>query len=68
MLLSGLLLIIIVDAIYSFLFADSNPLVTLTEGIVKLVTIAVGFYYWKAKCENLHKYKQDEKMEINDEN
>ena len=48
--------------IYTFLAHDSAPLVTYIDGIIKLSTIAVGFYYWKAKNENLHKYKRDDKI------
>ena len=59
-LLSGLGIITIVTIVYSFLCKESDPLVTLIEGVTKLTTIAVGFYYWKAKNENLHKYKRDD--------
>ena len=61
-LLSGLGVIAISVIVYSFLFAEASPLVTLIEHVSKLATIAVGFYYWKAKNENLHKYKQDHKI------
>ncbi len=61
-LLSGLGVITVCTLIYTFLVSDSSPLVTLIEAISKLTTIAVGFYYWKAKNENLHKYKQDNKI------
>lgn len=59
-LLSGLGIIAIVTIVYSFLCKESDPLVTLIDGVTKLATIAVGFYYWKAKNENLHKYNRDE--------
>lgn len=42
--------------------SDSTILVTLTECVYAMATIAVAFYYWKARCENLHKYKQDDKI------
>lgn len=61
-LLSGLGIITICTLIYTFCWLDSSPLVTLIDGITKLSTIAVGFYFWKAKNENLHKYKQDNKI------
>lgn len=48
--------------IYTFIAHDSMPLVTLIERLFALASIAVGFYYWKAKNENLHKYKQDHKI------
>lgn len=48
--------------VYTFIAHDSMPLVTLIERLFALASIAVGFYYWKAKNENLHKYKQDHKI------
>ena len=68
MLLSGLAIITICSVVYAFILHDSSPLVTLIDGVCKLSTIAVGFYFWKAKAENLHKYKQDDKIgDIQDE-
>jgi len=61
-LLSGLGITSVATIVFSFLFADPSPLVVLIESICKLTSIAVGFYYWKAKNENLHKYKQDHKI------
>jgi hypothetical protein len=48
--------------VYTFIAHDSAPLVTLIERLFALASIGVGFYYWKAKNENLHKYKQDHKI------
>lgn len=45
-----------------------EPLTRMIEGTFALTSIAVGFYYWKAKCENLHKYKQDDKINIGGNN
>ena len=66
LLLSGLGVIAISAIVYSFLFAEASPLVTLIEKAYLLSNIAVGFYFWKAKNENLHKYKQDHKIGDND--
>lgn len=63
-LLSLISLLFLITSIYTFLSQDSVPLVTFIEGAFKLATIAIGFYYWKAKCENLHKYKQDKKIDM----
>lgn len=41
-----------------------EPLTRMIEGTFALTSIAVGFYYWKAKCENLHKFKQDNKINM----
>lgn len=46
---------------------DSEPLVALIQGLSVLSSTAVGFYYWKAKAENLHKYKQDDNITMNGE-
>ena len=53
------------------LFGFYEPLTRMIEGTFALTSIAVGFYYWKAKCENMHKFKQDNKINMggnNDEN
>ncbi len=44
-----------------------EPIIRYTEGSFALTSISVGFYYWKAKAENLHKYKQDNKITMNGE-
>ena len=36
-----------------------EPLVAFITGVFALANISVGFYYWKAKNENLHKYCKD---------
>ena len=38
----------------------SSPLDITMTGMFTLTTTAVGFYYWKAKCENMHKYHRDD--------
>ena len=68
LLLSGCGVVIVATLIYCFITSDSAPLVTLIERLFALASIAVGFYYWKAKAENLHKYKQDEKIGEQNEN
>lgn len=62
-LLSLVTLTTLFDFIFSFTInSDSDILVTLTQSVYALSTIGVSFYFWKAKCENLHKYKQDDKI------
>ena len=61
-LISGLGIITVCAIVASFLLQNTDPLISLIENVTKLVSIAVGFYYWKAKNENLHKYKQDHKI------
>lgn len=39
----------------------------MTEVIVAVIGLAAaghGFYFWKAKAENLHKYGQDENIDM----
>ena len=33
-----------------------EPLVAFITGSFSLASIAFGFYFWKAKCENINKY------------
>lgn len=61
-LLSGAGGVTLCTLVYTFITSDSAPLVALIERLFALTSIAVGFYYWKAKNENLHKYKQDHKI------
>lgn len=37
----------------------SSPLEITLTGLFSLSSIATGFYYWKAKAENMHKYHLD---------
>lgn len=60
--LSVLGVLLVITTIYTFLAQDSQPLVAYITGTMALSSTAVGFYYWKAKNENLHKYKQDKKI------
>ena len=62
LLLSACGVVLVTTIIYTLHTSDSNPLVTLIEKLFELSAIAVGFYYWKAKNENLHKYKRDDKI------
>lgn len=60
--LSACVVVAVVTFIVTFWLRDTAPLVTLIEKVFLLAQIAVGFYFWKAKAENLHKYKQDDKI------
>ena len=40
----------------SVIMGDSSPLVALITGVFSLASIAFGFYFWKAKNENIRKY------------
>lgn len=43
-------------------FRDLSPLQYIIMGMFSLCDISVGFYYWKAKAENIRKY--DAKRDI----
>ena len=46
----------------SVYIGDISPIREYVVGAFGLATIAHGFYYWKAKNENLHKYGRDEEI------
>lgn len=54
----GILIFVLfpVVVIVSLLTGDVSPLVQYVIGVFALASVSVGFYYWKAKNENLHKY------------
>ena len=45
-----------------FCLGDISPLAYLIPGVFALSGAVHGFYFWKAKAENLHKYGQDNKI------
>lgn len=46
----------------TIVFQDLTPLDTLIDKSFEFAMVVSGFYIWKAKNENLHKYKQDNKI------
>ena len=40
----------------SVFMGDSSPLTALITGTFTLASLSFGFYYWKAKNENIRKY------------
>lgn len=46
-----------------FVLKDVTPLEYLITGIFGLATTSTGFYYWKAKNENIAKYGNNDKGE-----
>lgn len=54
----ALLIIVLLPVviIVSCVTGDAQPLTNYVIGVFGLASIAVGFYYWKAKNENLNKY------------
>lgn len=52
-----------VCAFASYRCNDVSPLREYVIGAFSLASISHGFYYWKAKNENLHKYGKDDKID-----
>ena len=48
----GIFVLVIVATIKG----DMTPLVALITGVFSLASISYGFYFWKAKNENIRKY------------
>lgn len=46
----------------SIIVQDISPLREYVIGAFSLASISHGFYYWKAKNENLHKYGKDQEI------
>lgn len=55
-------LLLPVSVITSIITTDISPIREYVIGAFSLATISHGFYYWKAKNENLHKYGRDEEI------
>lgn len=51
-----LIIAVFVLVCVSVFMGDSSPLVALITGTFTLASLAFGFYYWKAKNENIRKY------------
>ena len=51
-------IITIISIIAVFVLKDTSPLMYLIPGIFGLTATSHGFYYWKAKAENIAKYQK----------
>lgn len=48
------------------IMGDTSALVAMITGVFSLASLAFGFYYWKAKNENIRKYAEKiDKKDIN---
>ena len=52
--------------VLSFITRDTSVLESLITGIFGLAGVSHGFYFWKAKAENLHKFGRDEEIRNGD--
>ena len=51
-----LIIAVFVLVCVSVFMGDSSPLAALITGTFTLASLSFGFYYWKAKNENIRKY------------
>ena len=63
---TDMIVLTFVAVVISIFLGMSEPLVVFITGLFSLASIAFGFYYWKAKNENIRKYaKELDKKDIN---
>lgn len=63
---TDMIVLAFVAVVISMFLGMSEPLVVFITGLFSLASIAFGFYYWKAKNENIRKYAQHiDKKDIN---
>lgn len=55
--------VIVATFILAAAFRDLSPLQYIIVGLFSLCDIAVGFYYWKAKAENVRKYESKQLLQ-----
>lgn len=58
-----LILITFCVVVAAVLMGDASALTAFITGVFSLASIAFGFYYWKARSENIRKYAKN----LNDE-
>ena len=57
-----LIVLLPVCIVTSVIISDISPIREYVIGAFSLASLSHGFYYWKAKNENLHKYGRDEEI------
>ena len=64
----GMAAVVLVCTIVAvFVTSDASPLEFLIPAVFALASASHGFYYWKAKAENLQKWGQEDKIEALDD-
>ena len=58
-----LLLVIVFSMVMIAVTRDLSPIDWILGGLFSLADVAVAFYYWKARCENLKKMEMEYKNE-----
>lgn len=60
--------VVLISAIVAiFVLQTAEPLVYLIPAVFGLAATSHGFYYWKAKAENLNKWGQGDKIREEEE-
>ena len=54
--IEGLVIALFILTCIAVFKGDASALVALITGVFSLASIAFGFYFWKAKAENIRKY------------
>ena len=54
--IQALIIAVFILVCISVFMGDSSPLPALITGTFALASLSFGFYYWKAKNENIRKY------------
>ena len=62
-----LIIAVFVLVCVSVCMGDSSPLTAMITGTFTLASLSFGFYYWKAKNENIRKYAKSLNKEQIDE-
>ena len=56
---TDIIVLLFVVVTIAALMGNCEPLVAFITGMFSLATISFGFYYWKAKNENIRKYAKN---------
>lgn len=57
--LIGWLILIPISVALMWKYGDLSPLIAIWGGLIAETATATGFYYWKAKAENIEKIKKN---------
>lgn len=60
-------IVVLFSFVLMWKFGDLSPLSYIIGGLFAELATSTGFYYWKAKNENMEKFK-NYKEDLNDEN
>ena len=57
---------IVTGFICKFVGIEISDMTEIVVSVIGLSAVGHGFYFWKAKAENLHKYGQNDKIDMSD--